>query len=384
MEKEIFTKNKTGALEFITSETFSSYAFIPNDLPPKNWVMPDSMWPLLLNASKELARLDGVGMTLPNRHVLLRPLKYREAQKSSSIEGTIASPEQLALFELDPTDGNLSEQSRNNAMEVLNYLSASNYWDEKKGELPISLRLIKILHSILMEDVRGSNKSPGEIRRVPVKIDSDARYVPPPVDKLADLLAAYEKFVNQQDNIDPLIKAFMAHYQFEAIHPFRDGNGRVGRLLLAIMIQDWNQHSSQWLYMSSYFDQYRDEYVDRLLRISTHGDWNGWIKFCLKGVIEQAIDTRNRCQKLLDIREGYRDQITQKNLSSRLFGIIENLFDVPVTTAKMVTKEFRVSHPTAMKDLDTLCSIGIVKEIQLSKRNQKGYLSEEILNAIYS
>lgn len=382
MDLTQFTERSPGQLIEISGLAGVTHAFVPRPLPP-DWRWADRLWPLLMKAREELARLDGIGRHLPAPELLLTPMRNREAQRSSSLEGTFATPEQLALFEMAPHDSTLRQDTLEAAQEVSNYARALHFWEENKTKLPISLRLIRSLHHILLEDVRGARATPGEFRRGQVKVGSQGRYVPPPANLLADCLADFDKYLHQPKTFDPLVEAFLVHYQFEAIHPFADGNGRVGRLLLAITIQEWCGLSGQWLYMSAYFDSHRDEYIDRLLRVSTVADWEGWIEFCLQGVVEQALDTQQRCARLLALRETYKQRLNSVKAPARLGLLVEGLFIQPVATANTVMQRYRVSHPTARADLETLVELGILKAVALKQRRQKGYFCPDILRITY-
>jgi Fic family protein len=382
MDISKFGEKSPGKLIEISGVPGVTHAFIPKHLPP-DWNWPERLWPLLMKAREELARLDGVGKHLPNPQLLLTPLQNREAQRSSSLEGTFATPEQLALFEMAPNDTSLEKDTLEATQEVSNYGKALRFRDETQQQLPVSLRLIRVLHKILLEGTHRSNAIPGEFRRGQVIVGSSARYVPPPVNLLAGCLDHFEKYLHQPKKLDLLVEAFLVHYQFEAIHPFGDGNGRIGRLLLAITTQDWCGLSGQWLYMSAYFDTHKDEYIDRLFSVSTNADWEGWVEFCLKGVIEQSIDTQQRCSLLLDLRETYKQQLTDAKSPARLSLLMDGLFTNPVATASGVMQKYHVSHPTARADLDTLCKFGILKEVQLKQRRQKGYFCPDIFHITY-
>lgn len=360
----------------------ASHAFIPNPLPPQ-WNWPVALWPLLLKAREELARLDGVGRHLPNPNLLLTPLQNREAQRSSSLEGTIATPQQLALFEIDAEDSALEKDAAEAAREVNNYARALRLGAESSEKLPLSLRTIRMLHEVLLEGVRGSNATPGAFRRGQVQIGGNARFVPPPANYLPDCLDQLEKYLHAEKMFDPLVDAFLVHYQFETIHPFMDGNGRVGRLLLSLTIKEWCGLAEQWLYMSAYFDRYKDEYIDRLFQVSTNGDWTAWIEFCLHGVVEQALDAQQRCANLLALREEYHRRLAEISCSNRINRIVEDLFINPVVTAVSLRERTSVTYPTARADIDCLVQLGILQEIQLRQRRQKGYYCEDIFKITY-
>jgi Fic family protein len=249
------------------------------------------------------------------------------------------------------------------------------------AELPLSLRLIRQLHRILMTDVRGADKQPGEFRKVQVGIGRPARYVPPPPQLLGDPLANFERQLHSEAWSDPLVRAFIMHYQFEAIHPFRDGNGRVGRLLLAILAEEWCELSDQWLYMSSYFLDNRDAYHDGLLRVSTHGDWTGWVRFCLAGAAVSARDTDARCQRLLALKERYASAAAEGGGSYRLSSIIDGLFDRPVVTVPDVRDRCDITYPTAQSDIARLVDVGVLTETATGR--PKSFVASGLLEAIY-
>lgn len=359
-----------------------NYAFLPDPLPPQ-WEWTVELWPFLLKAKEELGRLDGIGRHLPSPGLLLAPLRRREAQRSSSLEGTYATPQQLMLFEISPAEAAIEGADVESVREVANYERALHLREETREVLPLSLRLIRQLHRTLLEGVRGADTNPGEFRRSQVKIGSEGRFVPPPANYLQELLDQFERYLHSEKKFDPLVEAFLVHYQFETIHPFRDGNGRVGRLLLSITIEEWCSLSGQWLYMSAYFDQHRDEYINHLFRISTEANWTSWIRFCLNGVIQQSLDAQQRCRQLLELKEEYFKRLKQGNFPGRLYQIVDNLFIRPYSTTSLAMEANKVSQPTARADLETLVRIGILKEMQLRVNRQKAYFCEDIFKVSY-
>jgi|ERR1700675_844155 len=360
--KEFDKSSMTGQLVPVAKRTPDvQFAFVPDSLPPK-WDWPVSLWNLLIDASRSLSSLDGTGRHLPNPEILLNPLQNREAQLSSQLEGTITDPQQQVLFEADPRYP-ISKTDPNNAyQEVFNYRRALRLRLDAKNDLPLSLRLVKELHAILMNGVRGADQRPGEFRKIQNQIGMPARFVPPPPEKLDETLDAFEKYLHLPGDFDPLVRAFLAHYQLEAIHPFRDGNGRVGRLLLSIMIAEWCGLSSQWLYMSPFFEKRKREYMDRLLGVSTRGEWEAWIKFCLEGVVIQSRDAEKRCDKLIDLYSDFRSRI--KGGSHRLSKLVDSLFFRPVITVSQYKSQFGVTYPTARADLRKLEGMGIVQPLE--------------------
>jgi Fic family protein len=380
MDRNEFTDKMTGQLVPVpNAPPDASFAFIPEPLPP-NWPWPDRLWPLLIEARKCLSSLDGTGKHLPKPEILLQPLQQREAQLSSKLEGTITDPQQQILFEADPRYPTSKNDPVNAFREIFNYRSALRLRLEGKNDLPLSLRLIKQLHDILMNGVRGSEQRPGEFRTIQNQIGWPARFVPPPPQQLESTLDSFEKYLHDSpDSFDPLVRAFLAHYQFETIHPFRDGNGRVGRLLLSLTIAEWCGLSSQWLYMSAFFEKRKKEYMDLLFNVSAQGTWEAWIRFCLEGVIAQSIDTEKRCDKLLALHRDFHSRL--KGGSLRLSKQVDRLFSSPVITVNQYKSEFHVSYPTARSDLKKLESAGIVQP--LDSMDQITYYCDPIYQITY-
>jgi Fic family protein len=354
------------------------FAFVPNPLPPA-WKWPEHLWKTLLHARTCLASLDGTGKHLPNPELILTPLEKREAQLSSKLEGTITDPQQQALFQADPQYPVSDADPLNAYREVFNYGRALQLRRGDANTLPLSLRLIKELHTVLMDGVRGSDQRPGEFRTIQNQIDRPARFVPPPPQHLNEALDAFEKYLHTEDDFDPLVRAFFAHYQFETIHPFADGNGRVGRLLLSLTIAEWCKLSNQWLYMSPFFEKEKKRYMDLLLGVSTAGDWEGWIKFCLDGVVEQAQDTEQRCDKLVTLHRNFHGRL--KGGSVRLSALVDSLFESPVVRVTGVKEKFRVTYHTAKADLEKLVRLGIVE--QLTEMKTLTYYCPAIYNVSY-
>ena len=360
--KEFNPQSMTGVLVPIPNGSVDAqYAFVPNPLPP-HWKWPDRLWKTLLDARICLSSLDGTGKHLQSPEILLRPLQSREAQLSSQLEGTVTDPQQQVLFEADPRYPTSKVDPNNAYREVYNYSRALRLRLDNKTDLPLSLRLIRELHRNLMEGVRGADQRPGEFRQIQNQIGRPARFVPPPPQNLGESLDAFEKYLHSTDDFDPLVRAFLAHYQFEAIHPFRDGNGRVGRLLLSFTIAEWCGLSSQWLYMSPYFEKNKKDYMDLLLSVSTRGAWEEWIEFCLHGVILQSQDAEKRCDKLLALHRDFHLRL--RGGSVRLSQFVDELFIRPIITVNQYKERFHVSYPTARSDLKKLEGAGIVQQLE--------------------
>jgi len=345
----------------ITGARGITHAFVPSKLPPK-WDWPNDLWPLLLEAHQALSVLDGTGRHLQNPDLVLRSLQNREAQKSSSLEGTFTDPQEQLLFALAPREASSKEDPVNARREVFNYARALRVRREGQ-DLPLSLRLIKQLHEVLMTGVRGAERDPGNFRRLQNQIGQPARFVPPPVPELPALLDNFERYLHEGEALDPLVRAFVAHYQFEAIHPFMDGNGRVGRLLLAVTIAEWCGLANQWLYMSDYFDRNKDRYIDYLFGVSARGDWHNWIAFCLRGVVEQAKDTLWRYEKLIELHRDFHDRVNKHGASVRHSRLVDELFLRPVIQVTHARNLTNVTYPTARTDLRQLERLKIVTEL---------------------
>ena len=377
MDKERFTERSPGTI-LPVSIGGQDWAFLPRPLP-RQWDVPLRLWPLLASAHKELGRLDGIGRTLRNPELLLRPLQSREAIRSSSLEGTYASAEELLLFELEPRDAISSSDRANDWREVHNYAAALRRGTELLQTLPLSLRLIREMHAVLLGNVRGRDRAPGEFRRTQVHIGSDRRYIPPPPNELASCLDDFEHFLNEADGIDPLIRTFLAHYQFEAIHPFIDGNGRVGRALMSLCAYQWCDLARPWLYVSPFFDRRKDEYIDALFAVSTDGAWDRWIELCLDATIDVCRDAIVRCDELRRLRDEYHAMADRA--SGRMHQLIEGLFSNPMIRIADAARRLDVTYPTAKSDIVKLVELGILDE--LPGWSPKAYFSRAIFNAAY-
>lgn len=383
MNKHLFTENTPGVLKKIKTYIEEDWAFVPYTLPTSIQIESET-WPLLAEAREELGRLDGVGRHMSNYELLLKPLQRREALKSSSLEGTYATPEQLLLFGIDTREPK-SGHDRNAWKEVFNYAKALRNGQEliANDRLPISLRLIKILHRELLSGVRGHHRDPGHFRKVQVHIDSDRRFIPPPPMESKQCLHDLETYIHANNDIDPLVFCFLVHYQFETIHPFLDGNGRVGRLLLSLMIYKWNNLTSPWLYLSPYFERYKDEYIQNLFNVSAKGDWISWINYCLRATTHQAKDAIKRSDMLIDLKNTYICKINELAGSSRLNTIIDNLFDSPILTIPQVCDTLGVTYPTASGYVQNLVKTGILSK-EPTQRRPKVYFAREIMDIAFS
>jgi Fic family protein len=382
MDITAFIPGFPGRLWEFSVEDGRDWAFIPTPLAT-DWEVSQEIWALLVQAREELARLDGIGRFMPNFNLLLRPLQRREALRSSSLEGTYATPQQLLLFEIDPKEPRSIHAPESSWQEVWNYNKALELGIKLLSERPLTLNLIRAMHQELLAGVRGERKDPGNFRRSQVHIGSDKRFIPPPPHEVMPCLDAFEKAIHKANNIDPLIFCFMAHYQFEAIHPFLDGNGRVGRLLLSLMIYENCKLSRPWLYLSAFFDKYKEEYMTHLFHVSTHGNWQDWVKFCLRGTIEQSKDAVRRFDALLTLQTQYRERLVKSGGHIRLTQLIDHLFESPAITIPQLATMCSISYPTARADIERLTSIGILIESDMVER-PKIYFASEILDIAFN
>jgi Fic family protein len=307
-------------------------------------------------------------------------LEDREAIKSSRLEGTYVTAQELFLFEMQPGESRSEDDPANNQREVLNYRIALH--QATNTDLPLSLRLLRDLHRTLLARVRGRDRSPGEFRRLQVAIGSDLRFVPPPPDKVMSCLDPLEKYFHAKSSqFDPLIQCFLIHYQFETIHPFVDGNGRVGRLLLAAMLKEACALSKPWLYLSEYFERHRDEYVQRLFNVSAKADWEKWIEFCLNGTVRQAKDTIQRCERLLKVREEFMARVGKIGGSIRLHKIVEQIFHSPFVRIADLPSRLKVTYPTAKADVERLVQAGVLETLE--NVTPKTFYAPRVFNVAY-
>lgn len=333
---------------------------------------------LLDRASRAVALLAGIGETLPNPYLLVRPFVSREAVLSSRIEGTQASMSDLYIYEA-------SEERRDptgDVREVANYVRALDHGLARLTELPISVRLMNEVHAKLLEGVRGEDRMPGQLRNRQVWISElgttieEARYVPPPASAVRDLLADLEEFLNEDLQMPPLVQAALAHYQFEAIHPYVDGNGRVGRLLIVLFLCSKEVLSTPLLYLSAYFERLRNDYYDHLLRVSTAGDWHAWVRFFLRGVELQARDAAARSRRLRNLQDEYRARL-QSVRSGNAYRLLDELFGSPFITAPRAARILGVTLAAARRLLERLVALGILIEDRSTR--PRFYIARELL-----
>ena len=382
MNPEAF-KNSTAGKCIRTIARPPYWAYVPTPLPPKivvDWELVN----LLSKADGQLEELSSAGQLLPNVHLLIKPLLVRrEAVTSSRIENTQSGLEDLFFFEADQTE----PAPASDVKEVLNYVRALEHGIKRLRELPISSRLICEIHGILMKEVRGEHATPGSMRTSQNWIGSpgctlmDATYVPPPVPEMKQYFSDLEKYIHSNPQEPALVQCALVHYQFEAIHPFVDGNGRIGRLLIMFMLLEKKLLSQPLLYLSDFFERYRDEYYRLLLNVSQKGDWKAWIAFFLNGVRQQSENALSTIQKLLDLQNQYRALATGRRVPKIVNRLIDYLFANPIISISALSKAWEVPFPTVQRGVNYLIKKGILKEITGGQRNRL-FAAHEIFNTI--
>jgi len=358
------------------------FAFMPHSLPPQPPLeLTAPRQQLLERATLALGRLDSVTLLLPDPDMFLYAYVRREAVLSSQIEGTQSSLAQLLLFELEEMPG----VPLDDVTEVSNYVAALNYGLARLKEgFPLSNRLIREMHAVLLAHGRGSNKSPGEFRRTQNWIGGtrpgNAHFVPPPPSSVQDCMSDLERFLHGEGNPYPtLIKAALVHVQFETIHPFLDGNGRIGRLLIAFVLHHDHLLSQPLLYLSLYFKQNRAEYYRLLDLVRTEGDWEAWLDFFLEGVEHTATNAVETAKQLLSLFQKDEQSIQQvQRVASTTLRIFRVLCERPLVTLNQVCERTGLSFPAAARAMQTLESLNIVREITGQRRNRSEKLEKQI------
>jgi len=359
------------------------WAFVPAPLPPVlNWSLP--LISALSEADRQLSALTTLAGNFPFPRLLSQPFMRREAVLSSRIEGTRASLTDLYNYEsaqlsfLEPND---------DVREVHNYVRALDYGLERLKTLPVSLRLTREIHAKLMEGVRGGNLTPGKFRRTQNWIGpagstlETADYVPPPVDEMQTALSDLEKFIHADTDIPALVRAGMIHYQFEAIHPFLDGNGRIGRLIIMLLLHEWNILPQPLLNLSAYFEQYRQEYYEHLLAVSQRGKWEEWLRFFLHGIDAQARDSVKRMTRLQGIRTKYETIVQADRNAARMAAVIDYVFSRPILSIRQVETSLDIPFMAAKRYVEKLVNAGVLREVTGYARNRI-FRAEEIFHAL--
>jgi len=355
-------------------------AFVPAPLPPA--LDYDAELVLALSrADGALSELSGLGRQLPDPHLLIAPYLRQEAVLSSRIEGTVTTLSELLI---DQAGGATTERGRDDLREVRNYVTAMEHGLARLAELPLSLRLVREVHEELMRGVRGGTSAPGEFRRLqnwigpPGSTLVTATYVPPPVPDMTEALGLWERFLNERDTMPVLVQCALMHEHFEAIHPFLDGNGRVGRLLIALFLVERERLSQPLLYLSAFIDAHRNDYYDALLRVRTEGDWRGWLLFFLAGVAETSKRAARQAETLMDLRERYHELLRR---APRAVALVDELFRSPYVTTAGAAQALGVSTPTAKRAMDKLLDAKILEDMG-ERAWRRVFVAPEIMRAL--
>lgn len=348
-------------------------AFIPASLPPDPPVQIDAeLLRLHSEADRSVGRLDGVTSILPNPDLFVSMYVRQEAVLSSQIEGTQSTLEEVLQFEVDPK----GQEYPKDIHEVVNYVHAMQYGLERLQTLPLSLRLIREIHGQLLKSTRGGHRTPGEFRRTQNWIGppgctlATASFVPPPVHEMHAALEQFEKFLHNATSFPVLIHCGLAHAQFETIHPFLDGNGRVGRLLITFLLCQRGVLHRPLLYLSAYLKAHRAEYYDRLMAVRNDGNWEGWLKFFLRGVHEVSESATATARAILDLRERHRKLVAEK-VGAAGPRLLDYLYEQPVVTVRLVERHLKCSFVTANKLVDQFETLKLVRETTGRARNRR-------------
>ena len=388
MDPERFRDSTPGRLIWVGRGQKAYWAFVPNELPPGlDW--DEELVLVLAEAERSLGELKGLGQTMPNPHLPVGPFIRREAVFSSRIEGIETDIADLYAYEA----GQLSLPglgrpgvSESDVWEVLNYVRALEYGLERMRTSPVSLRLIRQLHLRLMGGVLGERATPGDFRRSQNWIGRpgctlhEADFVPPPPTEMHTALDAFEKYLHGDDQYPPLVRLALIHYQFEAIHPFVDGNGRIGRLLVSLLLVQWGLLPLPLLHLSAFFERHRDEYYELLIGVSERGAWKAWLAFFLRGVAEQSGDAMARAKQLQDLQLDWRERLAGVR-SALPLRLADMLFETPLVSIPQVRHALDVTYPTAQNRVDTLVEADILRQVGESSYG-KTFVAWEIFDII--
>lgn len=350
-------------------------AFIPAPLPPEPPIeMTGELVRLLTDAERDLGRLDGVATVLPNPDLFVAMYVRQEAVLSSQIEGTQSTLEDVLQFELDASGRELPKDVE----EVVNYVQALNFGLERLPTLPLSLRLIREIHGQLMQGVRGGERTPGEFRRSQNWIGpagctlATATFVPPPEHEMQQALGNFENFLHDH-TLPALIHCGLSHAQFETIHPFLDGNGRVGRLLVSFLLCERGILHRPLLYLSLFLKAHRTEYYDRLMAVRTNGDWEGWLHFFLRGVSAVSRSATDTARAILKLREEHRQLLNDRLGGRAATGVrlLDHLFEQPIVSVAHVAQQLGLSFVTINRLIEQLIGLGLLQEMTGYQRNRR-------------
>lgn len=355
-------------------------AYFPAPIP-RALDLPASSVSLLADAEAALGQLAAVGRFLPNPDLLIRPYLLREALSSTRIEGTQASLAEI--LETDAAGG----APNADVEEVVNYVAAMRWGLERLDELPISTRLLCEMHRRLMAGVRGRERAPGELRQsqnwigAPGSTIQTADFVPPPPAALGDLLADWERFAHEEPQMPLLVQNALLHSQFETIHPFLDGNGRLGRLLLVFFLVERGKLPAPLLYLSAHLERKQKDYYDALQAVREVGDPVPWVELFLTAVTTQAADAVERAQRIVDLRERYRETAAAMGTANAL-ALIDAICENPVVTTKSIEERLGVSRPTSLRLLDGMEERGVLTQTTTGPRGQRRYVARELMDVV--
>ena len=360
--------------------------FVPAKLPPDPPIQFDSeMQKLLSDADRKLGRLDGITQILPNPELFVIMYVMKEAVLSSQIEGTQASFVDVLSAEYNQLD----DQRHNDINEISNYVNAMNWGLAQLPSFPLSLRLIRNIHERLLQNTRGSFRTPGEFRKSQNWIGpsgstlNTATFVPPSVPDMEQALGDLELYMHTDDDMPVLVKIALIHAQFETIHPFLDGNGRMGRLMITFWLCQQEILSKPLLYISYYFKQHRTEYYDRLMAVRKQGDWENWIKFFLRGVAEVSDEATDSARNILSLKEVYSKKLYEMDKSNSNYQrLLDELFMNPFVKRNDVIEWLGVSNPTAGHIIDTFCQMGILADTTPDKSRNKLYVFSDYVTIL--
>jgi len=362
------------------------WGFVPNALP-HSIVYSPHLGTAISDATIAVGQLAGLAAQIPNPHLLLGPFIRREAVLSSRIEGTRTSIEELYAYEAQLSFPGMEPEQGTDPQEVFNYVRALEHGLKRLDTLPCSLRLIRELHSNLLRGVRGRDRDPGNFRRqqnwIPLPENLvDGNYVPPPVPEMEVALSEFERYLHEEDVHCKLVRIAMLHYQFECIHPFLDGNGRVGRLLISLLLVHWGLLPLPLLYLSAFFEANRMEYYSRLWAASSRGEITEWVEFFLRGVAEQALDAANRVRALQALQISWKARLTSQRAPSTALQLVDILFESPVITIPEAMRRLELnSYHSARRQVERLVEEGILKPVD-DRSYGKLFLAEKVMTTI--
>jgi Fic family protein len=383
MDRDDFDETAPGEIVPTTTPKGTYSAFQPDPLPPS--ISTEQLITPLAEATQALGRLHGIGPRVGSREILIEPFIRKEALESSQIEGTQATLSDIYAYEAGQ-EALIAEDRRQGTQEVVNYLHALTHGlgAITSGD-PITVELLCQMHYRLLSGVRGDEADPGELRTTQNFIGStpyiqDARYVPPSPNEIPDLLDDLLTYANRDTDLHPLLQIGLIHYQFETIHPFLDGNGQLGRLLISLLLQRDGLLPEPYLYLSSYFNARRSEYVDHLLAVSQRGDWEEWLLFFLRGVQSQADEAHQRANLLVDLREDYQRRY-QGEQSGNILELVMRLFEDPYLDVNTAADWLDIEYSTANRLVGQFEDDGVLEELTGKERN-RFYRASEIFTII--